>query len=101
MHRHLVAVVVVPRLVARLTGGGARLPLGEEVWADTSLPLPGDLATAAYRDVFTGATIEATRVDGGTALRLGAVLADFPVALLLPARSPAWGATADRRAGAA
>ena len=32
---------------------------------------------------------------------LGAVLADFPVALLLPARSPAWGATADRRAGAA
>ena len=96
-----VAVVVIPRLIARLTGGGARLPLGEEVWADTSLPLPGDLGTAAYRDVFTGATVEVTRLDGGAALRLGAVLADFPVALLLPARSPARRATADRRASAA
>ena len=58
-------------------------------------------ATSAGTLITWDEQFEVTRLDGGAALRLGTVLADFPVALLLPARSPARRATADRRAGAA
>jgi (1->4)-alpha-D-glucan 1-alpha-D-glucosylmutase len=95
------ALVVVPRLTAALTDGGARLPLGPDVWADTSVPLRRDLVAPAYRDVFTGTLVGASRFDGRTALAVGAVLADFPVALLVPARDAAERATPEPRARAA
>jgi (1->4)-alpha-D-glucan 1-alpha-D-glucosylmutase len=76
------AIVVVPRLTARLTGASARLPLGPELWADTAIQIPADIAADAHVDVFTGALRRARPAGEGFALSAGEALADFPVALL-------------------
>jgi len=100
------ALVVVPRLTARLAlvtangeqGGAAgheaasgadalpplRFPLGEPLWRDTALTLPAH-APARWRDALSGAEIVAAGGAAGSSRRLsvGAVLAEFPVALLL------------------
>ena len=79
------ALVVVPRLCARLTEGGRGLPLGDAVWSDTVLALEGHFEATTYRELFTGASVESVPMEGGgRGLRLGALLADFPVALLEP-----------------
>lgn len=67
------ALVVVPRLCVALLGEPGRLPLGEEVWRDTTLPVPG----GRWRDVFTGAVVESSG-----RLPVGDVLSSFPVSLL-------------------
>ncbi len=77
------AVAVAPRLSTRLTRGPAELPLGEGVWGDTWLPLPPEVATRRFLNRFTGERVEATERGGQPALPLAAVLANFPVALLL------------------
>jgi (1->4)-alpha-D-glucan 1-alpha-D-glucosylmutase len=75
-------VVVAPRWFTRLKGPG-RLPLGREVWQDTSIGLAGLPPGAAYRNVFTGGATPV--VPQGPALSLASALATFPVALLEPA----------------
>jgi (1->4)-alpha-D-glucan 1-alpha-D-glucosylmutase len=78
-HATGVAVVVVPRLVTRLTGPAAAPPIGEPVWADTAIVLPPGLGGTLV-DAFTGARV---RVAGGEArLPVGEALARFPVAVL-------------------
>ena len=72
---------MVPRLTAALTDGGTRLPVGPEVWQDTCVELPRDFAAAAYTNLFTGATVNASAEDGRR-LRVSDLLADFPVALM-------------------
>ena len=79
-----VALVVVPRLVARLamrSAGAAaepsRAPLGEAVWTDTRLNL-APLAPQPMKNLFTGQVCP----PEGDGMRLAALLADFPVALL-------------------
>jgi (1->4)-alpha-D-glucan 1-alpha-D-glucosylmutase len=76
-----VVLTVVPRLTAAVTDGGARLPVGPEVWQDTCVELPPEWSAAHYTNVFTGAAMNATAHDGRR-LRVGSVLADLPVALL-------------------
>ncbi len=71
------AVVVVPRLVARL--GPA--PVGP-VWAGTYLALPEASVGQTYRNVLTNETILVEEHNGITGLPLDKVLAVFPVALL-------------------
>jgi (1->4)-alpha-D-glucan 1-alpha-D-glucosylmutase len=70
-------IAVVPRLTTRLLGDRHAVPLGEEVWGDTMLELPGDLASLAWQNVLTG-----TSHDAAGALPLGQLLSCFPVALL-------------------
>jgi len=77
-------IVVAPRLTARLTGNGARLPLGTEAWADTQVLLPPEIAGAADVDVFTGAELRSVAREGGSTLAVADLLAEFPVALLRP-----------------
>jgi len=77
-----VAITVVPRLVARLTGNGTRLPLGPDVWGDTRVVLPPDLPEGPYVDRFTGARIRAGTRGGSEGLAVAELLSDFPVALL-------------------
>jgi (1->4)-alpha-D-glucan 1-alpha-D-glucosylmutase len=79
------ALVVVPRLTQGLTQGEEVPPTGEAVWGGTTLVVPGIVPGQTYRNLFTGAVVEA--VDGGhgdraAELPLGQVLATFPVALL-------------------
>jgi (1->4)-alpha-D-glucan 1-alpha-D-glucosylmutase len=76
-----VVLTVVPRLTAALTGGGARLPLGPDVWQDTWVEAPQEHPAAAYGNLFTGATAHVSAGDVGR-LRVGELLAEFPIALL-------------------
>lgn len=73
------AIVVVPRLIVGELREESRLPLGEDVWNNTSLLLPTDLQNMVYQDVFSGVTIKSE--DGR--LRQAEVLRHFPVALLI------------------
>lgn len=76
------AIVVVPRLVARLTptpqeGQSTATPLGEPVWDNTRLnvaPTPSTPLT----NLFTGQTC----TGDASGLLLARILADFPVAVL-------------------
>ena len=76
------ALVVVPRLTAALTGGGARLPIGAEVWTDTWVVLPRDIPDGPYVNRFTGAALQPVWREGNTALLAAEILAAYPVALL-------------------
>ncbi|NQV34919.1 MAG: malto-oligosyltrehalose synthase, partial [Phycisphaeraceae bacterium] len=70
------ALVVVPRWLTSLAPGNT-WPLGQAIWKDTVLQLPGNSHTA-WRNALTGATL-----DGHPALSLGQILQQCPVALLL------------------
>jgi (1->4)-alpha-D-glucan 1-alpha-D-glucosylmutase len=74
-------IVAVPRLVARLIREPDGFPLGEPVWADTWLAVPGEPG-ARFRDRFTGAELESVARDGRAVLPLSALFGCFPVALL-------------------
>ncbi|MBI1734135.1 MAG: malto-oligosyltrehalose synthase [Candidatus Rokubacteria bacterium] len=76
-----VAIVVVPRLLARRDFFNPVLPLGAGYWEDTRVPVPAG-AGARLRDVFTGRVVAARASGDGAAIALGDTLADFPVALL-------------------
>jgi (1->4)-alpha-D-glucan 1-alpha-D-glucosylmutase len=76
-----VVLTVVPRLTADVTDGGARLPVGPEVWQDTSVELPPGFSGTHYTNAFTGVTLRVT-ADNGRRLPVGTLLADLPVALL-------------------
>jgi (1->4)-alpha-D-glucan 1-alpha-D-glucosylmutase len=56
-------------------------PVGSRAWGDSALRLADDRASA-YRDVFTGREITASRGGGGYELPLASVFAHLPVALL-------------------
>lgn len=73
------ALVVVPRLCFRLLEGQEGLPLGEAVWGDTTLALPAPWQGRLFRNAFTGMELA---VEGS--LAVGGMLAEFPVALLVP-----------------
>jgi (1->4)-alpha-D-glucan 1-alpha-D-glucosylmutase len=72
------AVVIVPRLAARLTAGGG-WPVGD-VWADTAVELP---ETAAWREALT-----AVPVAGDGQVLVKDALRAFPGALLLGEQTP-------------
>ena len=78
------AIVLVPRLIARLTGDATTDPIGESVWGETRLMLPGDPGTELpdYRNIFTGEVLTPHSENGRFSLSLAAVLSQFPVALL-------------------
>jgi (1->4)-alpha-D-glucan 1-alpha-D-glucosylmutase len=75
-------LVVTPRLVAGLTGGVERPPLGD-IWADTWLSLPGAPAGRRYTNLFTGQTLSLEQANDHSGLPLAQIFADFPVALLI------------------
>jgi (1->4)-alpha-D-glucan 1-alpha-D-glucosylmutase len=76
-------LVIVPRWFARLVPDMESLPLGTSVWRDSSVLLPAELDEQPYRDLFTGAMVNSDPRTHGPALQAGAVLSDFPVAVLL------------------
>ena len=76
-------MAIVPRLICGLLEGVQRPPLGAEVWTDTRLSLPTELAAGRWRDVLTGASL--TLANDGTLL-VAEALAALPVALLVRER---------------
>ena len=73
-------VVVAPRLFTRITPDPAALPLGHAAWEDTRVIVFEGVEACRLENVFTGELLTRTGTDAG--LRLGEILADFPVALL-------------------
>jgi (1->4)-alpha-D-glucan 1-alpha-D-glucosylmutase len=71
-------ITVVPRLTAGLMNGAERAPIGEEVWGETRLQIPGAKPGDNFRNIFTGELLGVT--EGG--MRMGNVLGSFPVAVL-------------------
>jgi (1->4)-alpha-D-glucan 1-alpha-D-glucosylmutase len=76
------AAVVAPRLFVSLLGGRGGLPMGQEVWGDAVLPLPGVRRGQLCRNVFTGEVLTPAGHAGQVGLPLAEVLGNFPVALL-------------------
>ncbi|HEX8915589.1 MAG TPA: malto-oligosyltrehalose synthase [Humisphaera sp.] len=74
-HAKAAAVVVVPRLAMRLGVKEDEWPT-DDVWGDTALPLPAELAGRRLRNVYTGETVTA---EGRMAV--AEALATFPVGL--------------------
>jgi (1->4)-alpha-D-glucan 1-alpha-D-glucosylmutase len=79
VHRGKSAIVVAPRLVAKLAEGAERPPIDEEVWRDTWLELPDAPANARYRNILTGETL----IAQARGLRLAAIFSSLPVCLLV------------------
>lgn len=75
------AVVVVPRLMARITPPNVA-PLGVRAWGRRSeIQLPKE-APATWRNIFTGEILRARR-RGAYSLSLAKLFASFPAAILL------------------
>ena len=70
------ALVVVPRFLSALVKEG-QLPLGRDVWQDTTVALPAE-APRTWRNVFTQETVQST-----TDLAVADALTHFPAALLI------------------
>jgi len=78
-------VTCVPRLIASLVPDASGPPLHRAVWGDTRIELPAEVAGRAglrYRDVFTGAVVDAQRTDEGVLIPAAVIFDRFPVAIL-------------------
>jgi (1->4)-alpha-D-glucan 1-alpha-D-glucosylmutase len=81
-HGGEVAIVIAPRLMARLVGPELKLPVGQAVWQDTCLSLPWDGCSTELIDVVTGRPHSLTVRNGRASLPVSVLLQDFPVAVL-------------------
>ena len=57
-------------------------PTGREIWGDSDLLLRQDISRPAYREVFSGRTVEIVERNGKHTLPLAEIFAHLPVALL-------------------
>jgi hypothetical protein len=58
------------------------MPLGQEIWGDSGIILPGEIAGKLFRNIFTDEIVGKVGQNGEGLLLLGAVFANFPVAML-------------------
>ena len=72
------AIVLIPRLSVGLVPQADRVPIGNSVWGNTALVLPGGVGNS-WRNVLTGETLD--NVNGQ--LLVAEALGVFPVALLV------------------
>jgi (1->4)-alpha-D-glucan 1-alpha-D-glucosylmutase len=69
-------ITIAPRFLTKLIEEGA-YPFDEEMWADTRIILPEN-APLSWEEKITGQTLRDTSM-----LKVGSVLTEFPVALLV------------------
>jgi (1->4)-alpha-D-glucan 1-alpha-D-glucosylmutase len=84
-HEGAWAIVVVPRLLARLVPDMNDAPLGESVWSDTTVSLPPMERSMQWGNVFTGEKVVAREEQDGRFIMAADALRHFPVAMLLSA----------------
>jgi len=77
------AMVMLPRLVVQLLSDGHEAPLGEAVWHDTRVLVPGVEPQWSWQNVLTGESVTFVSEEGQPALAVAEVLGHFPVALLV------------------
>ncbi|MBI4265989.1 MAG: malto-oligosyltrehalose synthase [Acidobacteria bacterium] len=80
-HEGRQVLVVVPRFVATLLPDADVPPLGERVWGDTRLVLPGGGAEA-YRHVLTDRCVSGRQEGGRTVLQAAEIFEHFPIGVL-------------------
>ncbi len=76
-------IACAPRLMDALAADPRGLPVGAAVWADTSLDVSALGTGPVVVNALTGERVPVLQQDGRSLLKLGDVLASFPVALLL------------------
>jgi len=76
-----VVLVIVPRLLTRLMQID-EMPFGKEIWGDSSIMIPMEIAGNKFRNIFTEETVRVVEQDAKRVLTLGEVFANFPVAML-------------------
>lgn len=81
-HGDRFALIVVPRLFARLLGERQCPPLGEEVWSDTAIELPRGCAVSTLHNVLDHTCTAVVEIDGRRTVRAREVFAAFPGAIL-------------------
>ncbi len=74
-------LVIVPRFLTRLMQID-EMPFGKEVWGDSSIVIPKEIAGNKYRNIFTEETVRVVEHDAKRVLTLGEVFANFSVAML-------------------
>ncbi len=74
-------VAIVPRLAAKLTTDAHFVPIGHDVWGDTQLELPEDLAGATLVSALTGEELPVRAHAGAAAVPVGELLSQLPVGL--------------------
>ena len=79
-------ITVAPRFFVALLGKTGLLPLGDEIWGNTTIELPFHKQTLHYHCVFTGKKLEPQQVASGWRLPVAQILADFPVGLIVVER---------------
>jgi (1->4)-alpha-D-glucan 1-alpha-D-glucosylmutase len=75
-------IVVVPRLVAGLSGSRSSLPMGQDVWHETVLEAPAGFAQVSYTNILTGERVTPRDVDGRHVLAVADVLGSVPATIL-------------------
>ena len=80
VHGEKAAVVVVPRLTAKLLGFNSQASLGDDsTWGDTAISMP----TGVFRNIFTNQSLKIELGASECSLSGRGLLNQFPVALLL------------------
>jgi len=82
-HEGRTCVVIVPRWTAKLMDCTTELPLRERVWGDTAVVIGNGALTAPLKDVLGDRDVGVDEAQGARSLRVSAVFAEFPVAVLL------------------
>jgi (1->4)-alpha-D-glucan 1-alpha-D-glucosylmutase len=77
------ALVAVPRLIGGLLAGTHEAPLGEAVWQDTRLLVPGIDSRWDWRNVLTGEPVVFATDDGQPTLALAELFGHCPLAFLI------------------
>jgi (1->4)-alpha-D-glucan 1-alpha-D-glucosylmutase len=83
-HENRAAIAIVPRLVATLTGGAEKLPVGPLTWEDTVVDISATVPAGKYQNVLTAEQVEIPPAEAQNErmLALQDLLVHFPVALL-------------------
>ncbi len=76
------ALILVPRFLTRLMKGVEGTHILGQVWKDTCILIPEEIANGTYRNIFTGETLADIQQNGKRKLFLREAFARFPVALL-------------------
>ncbi len=90
---YLCALTVVPRWLAASRNDFGQTNL-REFWQDTTLTLPRE-TPRSWRNIFTDLAISGHLSDDNQTLLVGDLLAQFPVAVLIPEQSELSGSKID------
>ncbi|MGE3402449.1 MAG: malto-oligosyltrehalose synthase [Vicinamibacterales bacterium] len=76
------AITAVPRLVGTLLADPAAPPVGEPVWDDTWVEVPGTPAAGHFVEVLTGTCVPVIEAEGQARVRAADLFRHFPVAVI-------------------